>query len=116
VTRAILPKANLPIKAYSIAQTRSRSDREAKNELRSGKTKGFAKPICKFCSLSPRSSPNKRNDNPKNSEYTNIRSFVTKTNVSLTGEKKRGTITTTATANKKSQNILQDFSNLESIF
>ena len=42
-------------------------------------------------------------------------SFVTKTSVSLLGEKKRGTMIATATAIIKSRNNLQDFSNLESI-
>jgi hypothetical protein len=42
-------------------------------------------------------------------------SIVTKTSVSLLGEKNKGTMIATATAIIKSRNNLQDFSNLESI-
>ena len=45
VAKKILPKVNLPINEYSIAQTKSRSVKLAKNELVSGRKKDLAKPI-----------------------------------------------------------------------
>ena len=83
--------ASLPMKLYSKIQTISSKETLAKKAEKRKIEKCTNWKLLNFCSKIPVISPITRKEKPNHKEYKKCFSVLTKTRVSIAGEKKRGT-------------------------